>query len=75
MVYVAPEFSLTLIVTVTVPGLGEMDPDRVTEEPTVVELGATLREMVVDCRNVVPMVTGLFGMVNEQGLTEQDMPT
>jgi len=73
-VYVWPEFSLTLIVTVTVPAFGEMDPDRVTEEPTVVELGVTLREIVVGCRNVALSVTGLSGIVNEQGLTKHDMP-
>ena len=53
-----------LTVTVTAPGFGEMDPDRVTVEPKLTELEDRLREIVVVSANVTPKVTALLGIVN-----------
>lgn len=50
----APESALKLMVTITAPGFGEMEPDNVTEEPTVMGLE--------DVDNVI-LVDGLVNVV------------
>jgi hypothetical protein len=57
MVQVVPESRLKLIVTATAPGFGEIDPDKVTEDPTATEFGDADRVMLVDgLVNVVRVV-------------------
>ena len=57
MTQVVPESRLKLIVTSTAPGFGEIEPDKVTEDPTAIELDEVESVMLVDGRvNVVKVV-------------------
>ena len=57
IIQVEPESRLKLIDTATAPRLGVMEPDKVKEEPTVIEFGVRAREITVDGRvNVVNIV-------------------
>jgi hypothetical protein len=52
VLHVAPESLLTLRVTCTEPGLGVIDPLKVTGVPRKIEAEETMREMEVDARTV-----------------------
>jgi len=57
MTQVVPESRLKLIVTRTAPGFGEIEPDKVTEEPRAIEFGDADKVMLVDgLVNVVRVV-------------------
>lgn len=48
MTHEVPESRLKLIVTITLPGFGEMEPDNVAGEPMVIAVGDTDRVIPVD---------------------------
>jgi hypothetical protein len=57
MTHLAPESRLKLIVTTMAPGFGEINPDNVTEDPTVTELGDAVKVILVGgLVNVVKVV-------------------
>ena len=66
----APESRLTLTVTITVPGFGEIVPDKVTDDPRAMEVWDRDNVMLVGRTKLADTVTGLLGIVNWQGLLD-----
>jgi len=63
MTQVVPESRLKLIVTRTAPGFGEIEPDKVREEPMVTEFGVKVREVTVEGLVKVVSVVGVLVLV------------